>query len=84
MKYRNDPEGSRLPIKVDTTSNGEFEPVPLEKHSIHGNYLAFEQAGENTKRSSVSRRSFLTSSCGAATSLLAFNQAHAAADKTSG
>jgi len=24
-----DPEGKRLPIKLDATSNGEFVPVPL-------------------------------------------------------
>ena len=31
MRYREpiDPDGRRLPIKLDTTSNGEFEPVPL-------------------------------------------------------
>jgi len=26
---RIDPEGKRLPIKLDSTSNGEFVPVPL-------------------------------------------------------
>ena len=25
-----DPEGQRLPIKLDSTSNGEFAPVPLD------------------------------------------------------
>lgn len=29
MKHRIDPEGARLPIKVDTTSHGEFLPVSL-------------------------------------------------------
>lgn len=29
MKHRIDPEGARLPIKLDTTSNGEFLPVSL-------------------------------------------------------
>jgi hypothetical protein len=28
-KHRIDPEGKRLPIKLDSTSNGEFVPVPL-------------------------------------------------------
>ena len=27
MSHRIDPEGLRLPIKLDTTSNGEFAPV---------------------------------------------------------
>jgi hypothetical protein len=25
-----DPEGRRLPIKLDSTSNGEFVPIPLD------------------------------------------------------
>lgn len=29
MKNRVDPEGARLPVKLDTTANGEFPPVPL-------------------------------------------------------
>jgi hypothetical protein len=24
MRYRHDPEGLRLPVKIDATSNGEF------------------------------------------------------------
>ncbi|MGI9330967.1 MAG: amidohydrolase family protein [Gammaproteobacteria bacterium] len=84
MRYRHDPEGSRLPIKVDTTTNGEFAPRPLEKPSRAANELAMEHAHENAKRSSVSRRSFLTSTCGAATTLLAFNEAHAAFGNTGG
>ena len=30
MKFVNDPAGTRLPIKLDTTTNGEFAPVPLD------------------------------------------------------
>jgi hypothetical protein len=30
MKHMIDPEGKRLPIKLDETSNGEFEPVSLD------------------------------------------------------
>src|SRR5436189_196626 len=30
MRHRNDPDGLRLPIKLDATSNGEFAPVPLD------------------------------------------------------
>ena len=29
QRHRVDPEGQRLPIKLDSTSNGEFLPVPL-------------------------------------------------------
>ena len=35
-----DPDGERLPVRIDTTSNGEFEPVPLEKRNIAANALA--------------------------------------------
>lgn len=84
MKHRIDPEGSRLPIKLDTTSNGEFEPIPLSRSNLHANHLAHEYASQNAKRTSTSRRDFLISSCGAASTLLAFNQAYAAAGKVGG
>ena len=74
----NDPEGSRLPIKVDTTSNGEFAPVPLSKKNLLGNRLAHEHASANAKRLGLSRRKFMVSACGAASTLLAFNRANAA------
>ncbi len=32
-----DPEGQRLPIKLDSTSNGEFAPVPLDASLRHAN-----------------------------------------------
>ena len=34
MKHAIDPEGRRLPIKLDTTSNGEFAPVPLASGDV--------------------------------------------------
>jgi uncharacterized protein len=73
-----DPHGTRLPIKIDTTSNGEFAPIPLSRSNTLGNRLAHEQASEHARRSGMKRRDFLTSSCGAASALLAFNAAHAA------
>jgi len=73
-----DSEGTRLPIKIDTTSNGEFAPVPLSKRNLLGNRLAHEFASANSKRLGLSRRSFLVSACGAASTLLAFNKANAA------
>ncbi|UCH49305.1 MAG: amidohydrolase family protein [Betaproteobacteria bacterium] len=84
MKHAIDPEGTRLPIKLDTTSNGEFVPVPLSAANRRANLLAHELASLNAKRRSLSRREFLVSACGAASTLLAFNQAHAAAGKTGG
>src|SRR6187200_2236382 len=81
---RIDPEGRRLPIKLDSTSNGEFAPVPLWRANLEANRLAHEAAAENSKRLGCSKRTFLTSACGAASTLLAFNAANAAAGKTGG
>ncbi len=84
MIKRVDPEGKRLPIKLDSTSNGEFEPVPLWPANLEANRLAHEAASLFSRKLSLSRRQFLTSACGAASTLLAFNDANAAAGKTGG
>jgi uncharacterized protein len=84
MKHRVDPEGHRLPIKIDSTSNGEFVPVPLSAGNRAGNQLAQETARKNANRLGMSRREFLISACGAASTLLAFNTANAATGKRSG
>src|SRR5215468_9012142 len=84
MKQVIDPEGRRLPIKLDTTSNGEFAPVPLSAANRAGNRLAHEAASHNAKRLGVGRREFLVSACGTASALLAFNTANAAAGKRGG
>src|SRR5262245_22663853 len=76
MTLPNDSQGRRLPIKLDSTSNGEFMPVPLSAANRAANRLAHGTATENAKRLGVSRRQFLISSCGAASTLLAFNNAH--------
>ena len=73
-----DPHGLRLPIKIDATSNGEFAPVPLGPTNRLGNRIAHEHATEHARRSGLERRAFLKSTCGAASTLLAFNVAHAA------
>ena len=79
-----DPEGRRLPIKLDSTSNGEFEPVSLGAVNRAAKRLAHEAASDNAKRRGLARRRFLTSACGAASTLLAFNAANAAAGRTGG
>ncbi|MGH8695048.1 MAG: hypothetical protein ACREVS_01070, partial [Burkholderiales bacterium] len=83
-KHALDPEGTRLPIKLDTTSNGEFVPVALSPANRHANHLAHEAATRNARRVGLSRRNFLVSTCGAASTLLAFNTANAAAGKRGG
>ena len=47
---RIDPEGRRLPIKLDTTSNGEFVPVPLSGRQPRG-----EPPGARTRRPRIPR-----------------------------
>ena len=81
---RFDPDGLRLPIKLDSTSNGEFMPVPLSRANRHANALAHEAASTNARRLGLCRREFLLSSCGAASTLLAFNVANAAAGRAGG
>ena len=84
MKYCHDPEGLRLPIKLDTSSNGEYEPIPLERVHHHANFLARETADTNAKRLGLDRRSFLVSACGVAGSLLGMNTAYAQQGKRGG
>src|SRR5262245_53358263 len=84
MRHSIDPEGRRLPVKLDSTSNGEFVPVPLSPTNRTANRLAHETASLFSKKLGVDRRSFLVSACGAASTLLAFNSANAAAGKSGG
>tara|TARA_B100000482_G_scaffold88441_1_gene63600 strand:- start:1243 stop:2712 length:1470 start_codon:yes stop_codon:yes gene_type:complete len=86
MKTRDilDRDGVRLPIKIDSTSNGEYEPIPIAKRNQEGNRLALDWATENAKRKGQTRRDFLISSCGAASTLLAINHANAYYGATGG
>ena len=84
MKSRHDPFGSRLPIKLDASSNGEYAPIPLEPSHHHANFLAHKTADVNAKRLNLDRRGFLVSACGVASSLLGMNAAYAEANKTGG
>jgi uncharacterized protein len=73
-----------LPIKVDSTSNGEFRPVPLEEHVARANSGAELRIGEHAKRVGMGRRAFLQSLCGAATTLLTLKDAFAATGNIGG
>ncbi len=84
MPLSSDPEGKRLPIKLDSTSNGEFMPIPLYAANRRANQLAQRSASENARRRGVDRRAFMVSACGAASTLLAFNAANAASGRTGG
>ena len=84
MDHDHDPQGLRLPIKLDSASNGEFVPIPLDASLRKANHLAREWAEMNARRLGLGRRRFLISSCGAASTLLAFNACHAEAGRTGG
>lgn len=84
MQYRHDPHGTRLPVKLDTTTNGEFAPIPLGPQHAHARALAHAAASENARRLGMSRRRFLVSACGAASALLAMNTAYAGVGRRGG
>ncbi|MEM9302150.1 MAG: amidohydrolase family protein [Pseudomonadota bacterium] len=84
MTHQHDPDGSRLPIKLDSTSNAEYEPIPLEPHNQCANVLAHDAATTNARRLSLTRRDFMVGACGAASTLLAINEANAAAGRQGG
>ena len=84
MKYRFDPEGLRLPIKLDSTSNAEYQPIPLERHNRYANDLAQSATTRSARRLAMARRDFLVTAAGAATSLLAINRANAEVGKAAG
>jgi len=81
---RHDPQGQRLPIKLDSTSNGEFAPVPLPAAARQARLLAQAAATESAHRLGISRRRYLVSLAGAAATLAACNQAFAAAGARGG
>ena len=84
MTQRQDPEGSRLPIKLDTTTNGEYAPLPLAPPNREANRLAHRRADDLSRLLKMDRRRFLVTLCGAASSLLAMNAANAQAGRTGG
>ncbi len=73
-----------LPIKIDSTSNGEFRPVPVTRTVAQAKALAALRIADNAKRMGVARRGFLQSLCGAATTLLTLNEAFATAGNRGG
>ena len=79
-----DNDAYRLPIKIDTTSNGEFIPFALPKINRYANQITREQIGIQAKRLGISRRNFLKSSSAAALALLCNNQANALAGRHGG
>lgn len=79
-----DPEGKRLPIKLNTASNGEYRPLPLSTTTLRAKKLAHDAASELARRLGWTRRRFLKSACGAAATLSAMNQASAESGRSGG
>jgi len=78
MTARHDPAGRRLPIKLDATSNGEYEPVALTSVAHAARSAAQASVDEAVRKLGVPRRRYLISLLGAATTLSAFDRAFAA------
>ncbi len=64
----------RLPIKLDSATNGEYEPQPTPPRLRWVMRTALERADAAARALGVSRRAFLQSTCGAATVLLTLNE----------
>ena len=73
-----------LPIKLDATSNGEFRPVPVDAGIAAAKRLAASRIAEAARRTGMPRREFLAVLCGAATTLLTFDEAFAARGNSGG
>ena len=84
MKYQHDPDGTRLPVKLDSTSNGEFEPVALAPVHYAARHEALAAVDRNSRCLAMGRREFLVSACGTAATLLAMNDAYARAGSRGG
>ena len=79
-----DPEGRRLPIKIDTASNGEYLPRPLQPLEQAANAEAQRFVGEAARKAGLQRRAFLKTCAGSAATLLAFNAVYARAGVSGG
>jgi hypothetical protein len=62
-----------LPIELGPCSNGEYDPVTPSPIAREAQRRARADCDDNARRTGLSRRRFLRSVCGAATTLLAIN-----------
>jgi uncharacterized protein len=70
-------DDATLPIKLDSASNGEYAPIPVSGVVGRARAVAAARLTEGARRTGQSRRGFLASLCGAATTLLTLNDAFA-------
>lgn len=68
----------RLPIKFDSTSNGEFAPPQLSPREQQINHHALQLLEQQAHYLGMDRRHFMLSNCAAAATLLVANQVNAA------
>jgi len=68
VEWENEDPG--LPIKFGPCSNAEYDPEPLSPFLQETVRLAREACDRNARRTGMTRRQFLLSICGAATTLL--------------
>jgi predicted TIM-barrel fold metal-dependent hydrolase len=83
-RYRHDPEGERLPVKIDTTSNGEFTPQPLKTYEEIALQRAQEAATQNAARRGQGRRDYMVGCSAVAATLLALNESARARGRAGG
>ena len=63
----------RLPVKLDTTTNGEYLPRPHDPRLLHAKEEVLREAGPRARRLGLTRREYLASTAGAAGVFLALN-----------
>ncbi|MDQ4004786.1 MAG: hypothetical protein M3135_00585, partial [Actinomycetota bacterium] len=66
-------EDPGLPIKLGPVSNGEYDPHPLPPVLLETSRRAREECERNARRLGMSRRRFMLSLAGAATTLSVLN-----------
>ncbi|HEX8701283.1 MAG TPA: hypothetical protein VF815_20830 [Myxococcaceae bacterium] len=65
---------ARLPVKLDSTTNGEYWPRPVPAALEQVRQQVLTQSEADSRRMGISRRDYLASTCGAAAVFLAMNQ----------
>jgi uncharacterized protein len=74
MRKPDEEHALKLPIKLDSTTNGEYWPRPIAPLLARRLAVARASAAENARRTAMTRRDYLSSTCGAALTLLALNE----------
>ena len=73
-----------LPVKLGPCSTEEYAPLPLDAVTAEAVRIARGECEDNARRTGVSRRDFLRSSCAVAVTLLALDACSKAAHKAVG